>query len=313
MLHTEDKLEPLTRDIEARLKQTYGSLFGYLPGGVEARLTVSKRAGRLGTLDTIEDLRRHLIAENPLGLKTQQLLHFGQLLALGQRGPATLHATGALQAGSSFAELLGVAETALITAGMPAYHLGVSILADLTDTDHSTEIKEKPMPQTDAQLSLPDRWGLKAPFGAVHHIAIVTNNMKKTVGFYRDVLGSEVALSHRLNDENKTRHYFITLAPNIVFAVFEHEDAELPDYEPPIVPKTGRALDHIAFFVEDKTAFNGLYERLQGQVDNLSDIRSLGIVTAFFFSDPNGIVLEVMVENEGGMDLPKLEDPDPAY
>ena len=96
-------------------------------------------------------------------------------------------------------------------------------------------------------------------------------------------------------------------------AVFEHKDAELPDYEPPIVPKTGRALDHIAFFVEDMAAFDELYRRLQGQVDNLSDVRNLGIVTAFFFSDPNSIVLEVMVENEGGMDLPKLEDPDPAY
>ena len=267
----------------------------------------------MDTLDTIEDLRQHLIAENPLGLKTQQLVHFGQLLALGQRGPATLHATGALRSGSSFAELLGVAETALVTAGIPAYHLGVSILADLRETDHLTETKENPMPQTDVPLSLPDRWELKAPFGAVHHIAIVTNDMKKTVDFYREVLGSEVALGHRLNDENRTRHYFITLAPNTVFAVFEHRDAQLPTYEPPIVPKTGRALDHVAFLVENRAAFDGLYERLQGQVDNLSDVRDLGIVTAFFFSDPNGIVLEVMVENEGGMDLPKLEDPDPAY
>ena len=165
------------------------------------------------------------------------------------------------------------------------------------------------MPQTDVPLSLPDRWGLKAPFGAVHHIAIITNDMKKTVDFYREVLGSEVALGHRLNDENKTRHYFITLAPNTVFTVF---DAQLPAYEPPIVPKTGRALD-IAFFVEDRNAFDRSYERLQGWVDNLSDVRDLGIVTAFFFSDPSGIVLEVMVENEGGVDLPKLEDPDPAY
>ena len=140
MNRTEDKLEPPIRNIKARLEEAYGSLFGHLPSGVEARLTVANQAGRLDTLDTIEDLRQHIILENPLGLKTQQLVHFGQLLVLGQRGPATLHATGALRSGSSFAELLGVAETALITAGMPAYHLGVSILADLTETDHSTEI-----------------------------------------------------------------------------------------------------------------------------------------------------------------------------
>lgn len=162
-------------------------------------------------------------------------------------------------------------------------------------------------------LSLPDRWGLNAPFEAVHHIALVTNDMRQTVAFYRDVLGAEIALSHRLTNPEKTRHYFITVAPNTVFAFFEHKNAALPSYQEPIVPKTGRALDHVSFFVKDKAAFEAMYERLQGQVDNLSEVKNLGIVTAFFFSDPNGIVLEVMVENEGGMDLPKLEDPDPAY
>ncbi|MER3554381.1 MAG: hypothetical protein C4331_08525 [Meiothermus sp.] len=37
-------------------------------------------------------------------------------------------------------------------------------------------------------LALPDRWGLQAPFSAIHHVALITNDMKKTVAFYRDVL-----------------------------------------------------------------------------------------------------------------------------
>lgn len=55
-------------------------------------------------------------------------------------------------------------------------------------------------------LALPDRWGLKAPFAAIHHVALVTSDMKKTVAFYRDVLGAQVAMAHRLPaDDGRAR------------------------------------------------------------------------------------------------------------
>jgi 4-carboxymuconolactone decarboxylase len=59
------------------------------------------------------------------------LVHFGQLVALGSAGPAHLHARAARKAGATIADLVGVAELALITAGMPSYSLGVQIVADL--------------------------------------------------------------------------------------------------------------------------------------------------------------------------------------
>ncbi|MEZ4571499.1 MAG: VOC family protein [Thermomicrobiales bacterium] len=43
------------------------------------------------------------------------------------------------------------------------------------------------MTSTTNKFSLPDRAGLKAPFAALHHVALVTNDMKATVDFYRDV------------------------------------------------------------------------------------------------------------------------------
>lgn len=162
-------------------------------------------------------------------------------------------------------------------------------------------------------LSAADRNGLKAPFAALHHVALVTNDMRKTVAFYRDVLGSEIAMSHRLPREDNERHYFITVAPNVVFAFFEFPDAAMPEFQPAMIAKTGRVLDHIAFLVPDEEAFTSMYTRLQGQVAHLSDVRDLGPVRAFFFADPNNIVLEVMVETGDGFAFPQLGDPDPAY
>ncbi|WP_326681562.1 hypothetical protein [Streptomyces sp. NBC_01237] len=52
-----------------------------------------------------------------LGARVQQLVHFGQLLALGRAYPARLHTCGALHAGAALANLVGVAESALLTSG----------------------------------------------------------------------------------------------------------------------------------------------------------------------------------------------------
>ncbi len=163
-------------------------------------------------------------------------------------------------------------------------------------------------------LGLPDRNGLASPFAALHHVALVTNDMKKTVTFYRDLLGSEVAMGHRLDRPGNERHYFITVAPNTMFAFFEFPDAELPAHKDATLPSTGRSLDHIAFFAGSNEKFDTWYQRLtEAKAAHLSPIRDMGIVRAFFFDDPNGITLEVMAGIGEHMHFPSLGDPDPAY
>ena len=45
--------------------------------------------------------------------------------------PAKLHANAALRHGATVADLVGVAETALITGGVPAFSLGARIIAEV--------------------------------------------------------------------------------------------------------------------------------------------------------------------------------------
>ncbi|MHB1504454.1 MAG: carboxymuconolactone decarboxylase family protein [Acidimicrobiales bacterium] len=117
-----------------RIRASYIELAGSVPPSIEQRLTLADRTGRTEAVEAIEALRDVLIMKNPLGRKTGQLVHFGQLVALGEAVPARLHARAALQAGATIEELAGVAELALITSGMPAYSLGVEILAELGST-----------------------------------------------------------------------------------------------------------------------------------------------------------------------------------
>jgi catechol 2,3-dioxygenase-like lactoylglutathione lyase family enzyme len=174
--------------------------------------------------------------------------------------------------------------------------------------------------ETIEQNAIRGQGDLGGPFTALHHVALVTNDMKKTVAFYRDVLGGKVVMAHRMPRPGNERHYFISVTPTAVFAFFEFPDAELPSHKGATLPSTGRALDHIAFFAPDDATFGEWYRRLDAAgVEHLTPIRELGIgIRAFFFADPNGIVLEVMSPPRGGdiSHFPSsviLDDPDPAY
>ena len=136
------------------IQDRYRRVFGTVPPGIDQRLALAQAAGRLDAVETIEELRRVLLAENPLGPKTQQLVHFAQLIALGHEGPAHLHAQGALRTGASITDLVGVAETSLVTAGMPAYALAVAIIAELDPA----QSRDRPDPEQQ-QNPRPDQSG----------------------------------------------------------------------------------------------------------------------------------------------------------
>lgn len=133
------------------IRDRYRDVFATVPPGIEARIAVAEATGRLGAVETIEELRRVLLADNPLDARTQQLVHFAQLVALGRDEPARLHARGALRAGATPADLVGVAETSLVTSGMPAYALAIDIVAELLETPAaSKEGAEQGGPQAGA-------------------------------------------------------------------------------------------------------------------------------------------------------------------
>jgi 4-carboxymuconolactone decarboxylase len=121
------------------IRERYREVFSTVPAGIEARISVAEATGRLQAVETIEELRRALLADNPLDARIQQLVHFAQLVALGREGPARLHAGGALRAGAELADLVGVAETSLVTSGMPAYALAIEIIADLIESSETSQ------------------------------------------------------------------------------------------------------------------------------------------------------------------------------
>jgi 4-carboxymuconolactone decarboxylase len=113
------------------IRARYESLFGFVPEGIESRIRLAEAGGHLEAIDAIEEFRRVLINDNPLDPRTQQLVHFAMLIALREAEPARLHAQGALRAGASISDLLGVCETAAVVCGMPGLSLAVEVVTDI--------------------------------------------------------------------------------------------------------------------------------------------------------------------------------------
>ncbi|MGW2995351.1 hypothetical protein ACWDA9_27570 [Streptomyces sp. NPDC001193] len=83
------------------VRERYRATLGAVPAGVEARLDLALTHGRLHTEEAVSELRHIVLTDNALGGRVQQLVHFGQLLALGRADPARIHARGALHAGAA--------------------------------------------------------------------------------------------------------------------------------------------------------------------------------------------------------------------
>jgi 4-carboxymuconolactone decarboxylase len=116
-----------------RLGQANYDLFGEVPPHARKRWEIIEAAGRGETVVAIENLRSQVISDSPLGLRVQQLVHFGQLLVIRADAPARLHAKAAIRHGATLQELMGVAETAYLTGGMNAFALGVAIVGELLE------------------------------------------------------------------------------------------------------------------------------------------------------------------------------------
>ena len=112
------------------IRANYRDLLGQVPNNIEKRLVLAEAADRTDAIAAIEAWREELLHRNALDRRTQQLVHFALLIGSAEENPARLHATGALKAGATVRELFGVAETAAITGGMPAFSRAVDIITD---------------------------------------------------------------------------------------------------------------------------------------------------------------------------------------
>ena len=145
---------------------------------------------------------------------------------------------------------------------------------------------------------------MRAALEAINHLACITDDMEKTVRFYRDLLGMELFLGKGIDG---FRHYIFRLGPNQL-AFFEYRDAA-PREERPQGERIG--FDHVSFAVADKAALFAFRDRLNAAGREVSEVLDYGMVWSFHSHDPNGLPIEISWDCLEILDTPAIDDDEP--
>ena len=130
----------------------------------------------------------------------------------------------------------------------------------------------------------------------INHLAMVTNDMEKTVRFYRDIMGFPLVAAIGNNPNGlKARHYFFETGPNSTIAFFEWEGAE--DFNKPAgLEVAGRIqFDHVSFDVETEEELLELLKKLEDAGQEVTTVVDHKFIHSIYFHDFSGIALEASV------------------
>lgn len=160
-------------------------------------------------------------------------------------------------------------------------------------------------------------------YSGINHIALATNNMDRTVRFWRDLLGMRLIAGL---GEQGSRQYFFEIAENCMISFFEWPDVKpMPDRDPGTPVKGPFSFDHICIELKGETELSELKDRLEAADIWVTEVMDNGFIHSMFSTDPNNIQLEFCYRIKGvnlsakprmidaGPSSVTLEGPEPQF
>jgi catechol 2,3-dioxygenase-like lactoylglutathione lyase family enzyme len=131
------------------------------------------------------------------------------------------------------------------------------------------------------------------------HVSTSSKDVERLTEFYRRVFGLEPLPGFPMATPDGRKIVLIPL-PN--GTTLQATEVALPDAPPTLVPPAavfyGTArFDHASFLARDGAAFDDLLARLLAESATTGDIRTFGKQRYFAFTDPDGYLAEVVVND----------------
>jgi len=146
----------------------------------------------------------------------------------------------------------------------------------------------------------------------IHHLALVTGSLDRTIRFWRDLVGLQ--LRCRLGAPGY-RQYFFASGERTLLAFFEWTGAEPVPEKDHGVPQRGPiAFDHVAFELAGDEDLFALRDRLAAAGFYVSEALDQGYVRSIYTFDPNGVPVEFAVAVAGSdlRTMTRFADRDPG-
>jgi len=125
----------------------------------------------------------------------------------------------------------------------------------------------------------------------VHHVALISSDVERTVRFYQDVLGFPLTEMFENRDLAGSTHFFFDLGHGNTIAFFD-----LPSVDPGAYAEVLGGLHHLAISIE-RDKWEAARERLHAEGVETVEIDHSSI----YFRDPDGARLELISDPLGEM------------
>lgn len=123
-----------------------------------------------------------------------------------------------------------------------------------------------------------------------NHVATLTSEMARLVGFYKQAFGAEVTFEMEARPDHP-HMVVLDLGGGAALNVFEVDESDIIGERR---RQGGRgAIDHFALAVDSLATLEGVRDRLVEAGAEIGEIQRLGGEWSLFFRDPDGMELEV--------------------
>ncbi len=134
----------------------------------------------------------------------------------------------------------------------------------------------------------------------IHHIAIMTGDMKRQIEFFSDVLGAPLVAIFDMHGVPGGIHAFLKLDGGCYFSLVQlPETAETPITLGLTHAGTGAGnsapgtMQHLAFYVEDEDRLIAMRDRIRTKGVNVIGPLNHGMCKSIYFAGPEHMTLEV--------------------
>ena len=125
----------------------------------------------------------------------------------------------------------------------------------------------------------------------LHHIALLSSDVERTIGFYQDVLGFPLTDIFENRDYRGSNHFFFDIGHGNLLAFFDFPGLDLGPYAEVL-----GGLHHIAISVEPEQ-----WEQARRRLDEAGVPYQMESGSSFYFRDPDGARLELIADPLGEM------------